>query len=129
MWSDRYYYLNIYADDYLSYSHDTNDLVAFLNTLPQLKQIGPYTFRNSNSLPYFVDLSLLAAHYLTSWSSNDTGPNTTLIAVVCAKDASADFELIKPVLVSIATYLNWQLVDEETDDGEENFILWQPRPL
>jgi HD superfamily phosphohydrolase YqeK len=34
-----------------------------------------------------------------------------------------NFEEIKNIFIQVANFLNWQLVDEHTDDGIEEFVL------
>lgn len=127
MWSDKYYYLNIFHDAGLQEYADTGELVAFLKTLPELHQTGEYTFSNHRTYPTFIGLSLLYARHLNNWSEKETNAErTNLIAVVCGKSDDERFEQAKSLLVRIASFLRWQLVDEETDDGVENFIIWAP---
>jgi hypothetical protein len=127
MWSDRYYYLNIFHDTELSVHCNTGQLITFLQTLPQLKQTSDYTFTNSSNLSIFLTLSLLYARHKDSWSDKDTDPEkTNLITIVCSKDNEQNFEEHKNIFIQIAAFLNWQLVDERTDDGIEDFVLWAP---
>jgi hypothetical protein len=126
MWSDRYYYLNIIHDEQLSLDHDTKKLREFIKSLPELEQMGDYNFRNTKMFP-FVEIFLLKANSIDSWIGNDTdSQKTNLISIVCAKGDKADFEKLKQTFIKIASFLNWQLIDECTDDGIENFILWKP---
>jgi hypothetical protein len=126
MWSDRYYYLNIYKDDSLSGDVSTTQLRAFIATIPQLEQRGAFEFSNTASFP-FTSLWLLKAKSLRSYSSNDTDPKrTNLITIVCSKGENVDFRALESVFTQIAAYLNWTLVDEETDDGVEHYIIWEP---
>ncbi|NID09536.1 hypothetical protein [Fibrivirga algicola] len=127
MWSDRYYYLNIYHDEQLSVDFDTQQLTDFIKSLPQFEQKGKFSFTNSKQFRVFSDITLLSADQIHSWSSLDSGIRTNLVSIVCAKDPTIDFQIVQTVLIQIATYLNWQLVDEQTDDGIENFVLWKPR--
>ena len=126
MWSDRYYYLNIYKDESLSSDVSTIQLREFIATIPQLEQRGEFEFSNTASFP-FTSLWLLKAKSICSWSSNDTDPKrTNLITIVCSKGDNVDFRVLESVFTQIASYLNWTLVDEETDDGIENYIIWAP---
>lgn len=52
---------------------------------------------------------------------------TNLITIVCSKGEQIDFKELKRVFYSNCLILNWKLVDEETDDGIENFTIWEPR--
>ena len=114
MWSDRYYYLNIYKDESLSGDVSTIQLREFLATIPQLEQRGEFEFRNTAAFP-FTSLWLLNANSIRSYSSNDTdSKRTNLITIVCSKGQHVDFRELKNVFSQIASYLNWTLVDEET---------------
>lgn len=127
MWSDRYYYLNIYHDKELSVDCDTNQLVAFLQTIPQLEQTAGTKFKNSSNTSSYIDVTLLWAIHLNSWSDKDAAKQrTNLITIVCAKDELVNFQELKNSFIKIAAFLNWQLVDEQTDEGVEDFILWKP---
>jgi hypothetical protein len=125
MWSDRYYYLNIFHDAELSVYCKTRELTDFLKTIPELKQKGEFTFSNSSLFPVFLNLILLYTPSLNSWSKNDTDhQKTNLIAIVCAKNNLRNFEQLKELLIKIASFVKWQLVDEHTDNGIENYIIW-----
>jgi hypothetical protein len=127
MWSDRYYYLNIFHDVELSVHCNTKELIAFLKTIPELKKNGNFTFCNKSRFPISIELILLYARHLNSWSDNDTNQErTNLIAIVCTKDNQQNFELVKSIFIKIASFVRWQLVDEHTDDEIENYIIWAP---
>ena len=126
MWSDRYYYLNIYKDEQLSDNCDTWDLMLFLAGIPELQRKDIYSFSNKEPFP-FTDLQLLKLESLTGWTDLDVdAKHTNLIAIVCRKGEGVDFGEMKRVFIRIASFLDWKLVDEHTDDGIENFTLWEP---
>lgn len=127
MWSDRYYYLNIYKDNLLSEEVSTAELLDFISDIPELEKSRKFEFKNKESFP-FTQLSLLKAKSLGSWSSDDANPDkTNLIAIVSSKGSHNDFEELKRVFIEIASFLQWTLVNEETDDGIENHIIWKPK--
>lgn len=127
MWSDRYYYLNIYKDENLSANWDTKELREFLGGIPELIQVGKYEFKNSEPFP-FTQLLLLKVRNKDNWTGSDTNSiHSNLITIVCGKGEHIDYEAIKRVFIQIASFLNSKLVDEETDDGIENFTIWEPR--
>ena len=127
MWSDRYYYLNIVSDLKLSSEHRTQDLTAFLCKQPELAQVSEFKYQNSVDFPIFLNIQLLKASSYHSWSDADVSHDATnMIAVVCSKGKSDNYELAMNLLVRIAQFLNWQLIDEETDDGMENHLLLKP---
>jgi hypothetical protein len=49
-----------------------------------------------------------------------------MISIVCSKGDEIEFETLKAVFIRIAIFLNWKLVEEETDDGIDDNILWEP---
>ena len=130
MWSDRYYYLNIVHDLSLSSGCNTQDLTAFLNNQRELAHVSDFHFRNSSDFPFFIDVQLLNANDYNNWSDKDVSAETTnMIAVVCTKGDPDKYELAKGLLIRIAAYLNWLLIDERTDEGFENHLLWKPSSI
>lgn len=126
MWSDRYYYLNIYKNKSLTSDSDTTKLRDFLSRIEELEQTNKFEFKNKEPFP-FTQLLLLKAKSPDSWSEKDTDPErTNLITIVCEKGEHIGFKKIQKVFIKIAMFLNWKLVDEETDDGIENYIIWEP---
>ena len=128
MWSDRHFYFDIYKDKNLSSSVETKSLRAFLDTLPELKKTSDFNYRNVPNSNISIDLLILYAKSVDSWSSDDTNSKkTNLLTIVCTKRDSAVFEQHKTLLIKIASFLNWQLVDERTDDGIDDFVIWAPK--
>ncbi len=126
MWSDRYYYLKIYADENLGASTCTRTLIDFIEAIPELESDGNYGYKNSGDFP-FVSLSLIKARNINSWSSNDfDSSETNLINIVYKKGKNDKFETAKLIYIRIAKFLQWKLIDEETDDDIENFVIWTP---
>ena len=127
MWSDRYYYLNIVSDLKLSSGVRTQELTSFLCNQPELIQVANFKFKSAPDFLTFLDIRLLKANNYNSWSDKDVSHEmTNMIAVVCAKGGSDNDEPVKNLLVRVARFLNWQLIDEETDDGIENYVVWKP---
>ncbi len=127
MWSDKYYYLNIYKDENLNSTCSTKELRDFLVNIPELKQVNEYEFKNGKSFP-FTQLLILKAKSVDNWSNLDTNPRVSnLVTIVSQKGENVDYEELKRVFIEIASFLNWKLVDEETDDGIENFMIWEPK--
>ena len=126
MWSDRYYYLNLCKDINLSGIVNTHSLLVFLSSFPELVQKSNYGFNNINGFP-FVEILVLHASSINSWSEeNFNKEKSNLIVVVCEKGNSENFEKIKEVLIKISNFINWEIVDEATDDGNENVVIWKP---
>ncbi len=126
MWSDRYFYLSIYKDEQLSSDADTDTLRKFLLLIPELEKVNDFEFKNKDGFP-FTQLSILKAKSLDNWNGRDVDTKkTNLITIVCSKGEHIDFDKIIKVFIKIASFLNWTLINEETDDGIENFIIWKP---
>lgn len=126
MWSDKYYYLNIYKDELLSEDFDTNKLREFIAQIPELIPHGEFEFRNKDPLP-FIKILMLKAKNISSWSDSDTNSlRTNLISIVCTKGEEEEFEAMKKVFIKIAAHVNWTLVDEETEEGFSNYRIWSP---
>jgi hypothetical protein len=126
MWSNKYYYLNICSDEKLSSSYDTQKIKKLLISLDKFKQTSDFIFSNNPDFP-FTTITLLKAKNIDSWSDRDVNKNdTNLISIVCTKDNDENFNCLKNVFIEIAKTLNWKLIDEQTDNGIENSILWEP---
>lgn len=125
MWSDKYYYFNIYKNYNLSFNHDIKELREFINGIPELRQVNYYEFKNIESFSH-TQLLLLKTKSIHSWSNLDIDTkHSNLIAIVCAKDGPSNFEEIKRIFIKIASFLNWKFIYEETDDGIENYTIWE----
>lgn len=115
MWSDRFYYLNIYKDNTLSSNFSTKDLKKFLKSLKEFEQTGKFKYQPRAHLPFAYFL-LLNVDDPNNWSDSDTSSKiTNLIPIVCSKGDHVNFEVIKPAFIKIASFLNWKLIDERTD--------------
>jgi hypothetical protein len=126
MWSNNYYYLNICSDEKLSFSYETLKIRELLISLNEFKQTSDFIFTNKPDFP-FATVTLLNAKNIDSWSDKDIDEEkTNLINIVCVKDNDENFENLKNTFVKIAKSLNWKLINEESDDGIENLIIWQP---
>jgi len=123
MWSDQFYYLNIYKDEHLSEDIDLSVLQAFLDSLPGIVKVDDHNYNCS-----YLSITLLFAKSNQAWSSLDIdNKKVNLLSIICRKNKEINFEEQKETLIKIASFLNWQLVDEESDDGIENFVIWAPK--
>lgn len=126
MWSPFYFYWNIYYDEQLSKPVKLTELNAFLERLPQLVKKTNYSYGNAEGFP-FVDLVLLNAGSTENWSDrNCTGNSINLIAVVGSKSEPERIPEMESLFIRVAEFTGWLLVDEHTDEGEEDVVLWQP---
>jgi hypothetical protein len=65
MWSDRFYYLNIYKDEKLSEYFDKGELRKYISSIPELVESGKFEFTNKESFP-FTELLMLNARSIQS---------------------------------------------------------------
>jgi hypothetical protein len=126
MWSPFYFYWNIYHDQQLSQSVGLVELNVFLKTLPQLVKKTDYSYRNAHGFP-FTDIVLLNTRNKDNWSDrNYAGESVNLIVIVGSKSEHERIPELEALFIRIAEFTGWLLVDEYTDEGEEDFVLWQP---
>ena len=127
MWSDKYHYFNIQKDNLLSEECDTAALRKYLAGFPELEQTSDYAFKNRDSFP-FMRLTLLKVKSRLSWSDKESdSKRTNFLAVVCTKGDAVNSQKIISVLIQIASFLNWELIEEETDEGIEDYRVWEPK--
>lgn len=63
MWSDKYYYLNIYKDKNISSYFETRKLREFISTFPEFEKSGAFTFKNKEPFPHTTLLMLNARSF------------------------------------------------------------------
>ncbi|MEN2400124.1 hypothetical protein GKZ90_0010065 [Flavobacterium sp. MC2016-06] len=120
MWSDRYYYLNIYSDKELSTSFNTLEIRNFLESLKELKKKSDFVFNNQTDFPFTI-IILLNARNIDSWSDKDVNESkTNLLSIVCAKSNDEDFKILKETFIKIAKFLNWKLIEEDSENEIKN---------
>ncbi len=109
MWSDKYYYFNIYKDCDLSETTSSDRIRDFLSSIPELQAKSESAYINKSGVE-FIDLILLKAPSLNSWSDKNLSiDETNLIAIVFTKNTIEDLQAI---FAKIANFLHWQLVEE-----------------
>ncbi len=113
MWSNQYNYLNICKDNLLSEYYSTLELVSFISEISELELYGNFNFKNKSTFP-FMQLQLLNAKNIDSWSEKDTGSKTNLITIVCTKEKD-DFEKVEKILIKIASFLKWNIIKEKNE--------------
>jgi hypothetical protein len=99
-----------------------------LDTMPDLERIGLMNYRNATGFPW-MDLVLARAQAGSFSCSNDTWHDGfNLISVVCSKSEIGSVSTTQiALLVKLAKMLNWELINEENDAGQENVIIWKPQ--
>ena len=121
MWSDRYFYFNSWFDTQLSKSFNMTELNQFLKSRPELEENGTGGFRNNPDFA-FLTIDLLYTRDKDNWSNSNThAEKLNMIAIVCGR---THFEELKILLMELVTFVNGDLVLEETDEGLEDFVVW-----
>lgn len=116
----------MYKDEDLSESCSTSELIDFLTSIKLITKTGDFSF-NIYYGGISADLLLLNTESAGSWSEHDTDKvETNLITIVCTKKEPELFNEVKNILIEIAKYLQWQFIDEHSDDGVDNFVIWKP---
>ena len=125
MYSSFYHYFNIQADE--SYTQYTNSskLIHFLLNELNLVQDGVDHFRESNNQPW-MSLAILVADKNGCYCTKDVCPkNINLIAIVGSKKDTNRSDYVN-LLVKIAKFLEWELMEESNEDADEDIIIWSP---
>ena len=113
MYSDRYYYFNIYFDKTLSKCVDTKEVVDFLHDIEELNYEGKGSYRNIKGFP-FLDMQLLSVRSIDSYSSHDfSRKETNFISVVCTKGCQNEFLELKRIFEQIISFLGWITEEDE----------------
>jgi hypothetical protein len=127
MWSHLYGYYEIRGAADYSITKDTLEVQAFLDGLPELNRTGLLSYGNAVGYPV-INLSLVKSHrgnyaiYPDTWTAE-----INMMPVVCNKldDGKVPNEQTR-LLIKIAAALNWELIDEDGDTGEEYSVLYVP---
>ena len=127
MWSHLYGYYEIRGSADYSISADTEDMRTILADFPELKRVGLMSYENALGYPW-ISLCLAKSSkgsYSVSPETWNTEFNT--IPVVCSKSDSGKVPAAQlDLLLRIAALLNWELLEEENDEGEEDVVLYAP---
>lgn len=84
----------------------------------------PTTFSNVDLFPW-IDISIVRTENGNFCAVDEEEPElANLIAVVTSKRTDQQIYLV--VLTKIAEELNWELILEEDEDGNEEVVIWSP---
>ncbi|GAB3834958.1 hypothetical protein [Hymenobacter jeollabukensis] len=127
MWSDRYSYYEIRASATYSATADTKQIRNVLDALPELQRTGTVSYVNAIGFPW-LELSLVTGKDGNFHVFTDTWTEQfNMIPIVCAKSDQGHVPASQlSFLVKLAQLLNWELIWEEDEDGNEDVILWRP---
>ncbi|RYF48045.1 MAG: hypothetical protein EOO38_10960 [Cytophagaceae bacterium] len=127
MWSHLYGYYEIRGSAKYDVSADTEGMRTVLDSFSELKRIGLISYENAVGYPW-ISLSLVKSsngNYSVSPATSSSEFN--LIPVVCSKSVDGRVSTSQvDLLIRIAAMLNWELVEEETDESDEEVILYHP---
>lgn len=133
MWSSFYFYFNLRYDAKLSESKPIEVIKSCLKEFEQIQEKQRVSYGNSGDFPW-IDLTLLKAKSYNRWVQDDAISQCNLVAVVGSKHLEHSAETIETrylqyvdLLKRIADSLNWELIDEETEDGIEDYVVYNPR--
>jgi hypothetical protein len=128
MWSHLYGYYEIRGAADYSISVDTEITLAMLDGFSELKRTGLISYENAIGYPW-IYLSLVKSRK----GNYSVGPETwdsefNMIPIVCIKSEDGKVPVAQvELLIRIAKILNWELIDEETDESDEKVILYSPK--
>lgn len=94
-------------------SHDTEPVIAFLATLPRLKQVEAMSFENAAGHPW-LSLTILKTFGPNQWADDGTfKPTFNRIELVASEGEARPWPV--ELAAEIAAFLEWDVVEE----GEE----------
>ncbi|NML42011.1 hypothetical protein HHL17_32800 [Chitinophaga sp. G-6-1-13] len=123
MWSPLYWYYEIRSDRSYSQRILTGDVLNVLNNTGELQRIDKQEFGNIERFPWIsvVAVNSNNGNYATYAGYKSRWIN--LIAVVGSKSDPRNETLYVSLLARIAEKLNWELILEEDEDGNEDVVL------
>jgi len=135
MYSPYFFCFCLRFDAGLSRHLDVDRVRAYLRGVDQMREVDPITYESTETFPG-IRLMLLHAGSYESWASNPSIRTCNLISVEGSKFANAEAETLPARharyvewLKKIADLLGWELVEEETEEGIEDLVLYKPAPL
>lgn len=127
MYSPFYFYFEIRSDAFYSKSIDGYTLKGFLAGLDELALAEDDTYVTANGAPW-LSMGLHHADPGGTFASSGSCPReVNLISIVGSrKEAGAARHFYLDLMVKIAAFLQWELVEEEDESGDEDVVLWCP---
>ena len=128
MWSNYHDYYEIRASASYILDAETKQIQTLLDAMPELERIGLMNYKNAPRYPW-IDLALAKGHNGAFNFSSDTWHDTfNMIPIVCSKSSAGMVPAAQiDFLIRVAKVLNWELINEENDAGQENIVLWKPQ--
>jgi hypothetical protein len=128
MWSHIYGYYEIRGAADYSISVGTEIMLAILDGFSELKRTGLISYENAIGYPW-ISLSLVKSRNGNYSVAPETWDSEfTMIPIVCSKSENGKVPVAQvELLMRITEILNWELIDEETDESDEKVILYSPK--
>ncbi|MGZ3778253.1 MAG: hypothetical protein ACXVI9_12085 [Mucilaginibacter sp.] len=101
----------------------TIDIVKILENTGVLKHKGPQTFINEENFPWINIACVNSNKGNFAQNDSDSTEVCNLIAIVVSRQGASNEIKYVELLKHIAAKLNWELILEEDDDGNENVVL------
>lgn len=128
MWSHLYWYYEIRGDNTYSEKLLTSDVLNVLKNTGKLRLTGNQQFCNIEAFPWVSVIAVNSnnGNYARREDFNSEWVN--LIAITGSKSNSENEILYVSMLTGIAEKINWELILEEDDNGNENIVLRKKLP-
>ena len=126
MWSSDYFYFEIRFDQTYSRTINSSELLGFLVDEIYLVSDGTDSLVGNYQQPW-MNLTIVKASKDGCFSSQRECPEkVNLISIVGSKKYNNYGEYEK-ILIKIAQWLKWELIEEEDDEGNEGVIIWSTK--
>lgn len=122
---------NICKNNQLDEFYNTAELIRFLNQMPELTQTNEQHFSNSKSFKHYLSITLLCAAQHDNWFDESPESHATNLIVVVTSRLNNAHLFVKPILLRICQFLNWDLMgdDDDTISHEDEPNLSQHAPF
>jgi hypothetical protein len=123
MWDPLTWYYDIRSDAEYSRELPTDVIIKVLKNTGVLKRTAPQSFTNKDDFPW-LDITAIKSNNGNYGHKEDFNSQyCNLIAVVASKSNPDDEAKYVELLTKVANELNWELILEQDDDGNEDIIL------
>ncbi|UOR05676.1 hypothetical protein MUN82_00920 [Hymenobacter aerilatus] len=128
MWSDVIDYYEIRSAGPYVGTAKTEVIKAQFDKLPEIQRQGLIEYKGIGNY-IGISFCLIKGNNGNYALDHDTWTEEfNMIPIICAKSENGKTPQYHiSFLIRLARILNWELINEENDAGEENVILWQPQ--
>lgn len=98
-----------------------------LDAMPEVERAGLMIYKDAAGFPW-IDLVLAKGQNGNFHCADETWHEEfNMIPIVCSKTESGKVPATQiNFLIRIAEKLNWELINEENDAGQEDVLIWKP---